>query len=103
MSKAKAKNTARPLAPRDSMTDDDVEAVHPDTEYATVRSTLPMQKDGGSPVALWEVDDQHPGGEVMVAGRTPVRVALTPQVTALIRDGVLEEGDFEPGVIPEEE
>jgi hypothetical protein len=46
---------------------------------------------GGSQVALYEVDGQHPGGQAFVAGARPVEVAYTPGVVAAIRSGRVRE------------
>jgi hypothetical protein len=56
-----------------------------------VKSTLKVQADGSSKVALWEKDSQHPGDEAYVAGDKPVEVGRTAQVNKLIHDGVLVE------------
>lgn len=56
-----------------------------------VRSTLPVRRDGGSPVAFTEVHPDHPNGEAFVAGRKPVEVADTDAVRIAIREGKIEE------------
>lgn len=51
----------------------------------------------GDRVALWDVDEAHPGGEAFVAGAAEVKhaelpwveVAETPAVLAALRDGLL--------------
>jgi hypothetical protein len=55
-----------------------------------VKSTLPVRRDGGSPVAFTESHSDHPGGEAFVAGRKPVEVAETDAVLVALRDGRLE-------------
>lgn len=62
-------------------------------QLINVRSTLKPKPDGGNPVALREVNPKHPGGEAFVAGPKPVEVALTAEVQAKLREGVLEEVD----------
>lgn len=54
-----------------------------------VKSTLKMNEDGSSKVALWEKDARHPGGEAYIAGDKPVEVGETAQVSKLLRDGVI--------------
>ena len=66
------------------------ETVEPQ-DVVKVRSTLTPKKDGGDVVVLWEQDDAHPGGQAFIAGPAPVEVALTPAVSKLLRDGVIEE------------
>jgi hypothetical protein len=58
-----------------------------------VKSTLKTSPDGGNKTALFEAHPDHPGGQAHVAGPAPVEVALTPEVTAAIRDGRLAEVD----------
>lgn len=60
-------------------------------KFITVKSTLPAKPDGGHPVALYERNASHPDGEAFVAGDKPVKVAVTPEVSRLMRDGVLVE------------
>lgn len=68
-----------------------------------VRSTLPVRKDGGSQVALLEVDERHPGGRALVAGREPVTVADTRLVRQKITEGSLVEvGSEEEAALLEE-
>lgn len=55
----------------------------------------------GDRVALWERHPSHPGGEAFVAGSKPVQVAATPQVSRLIRAGVLVEVEPKPEPEPE--
>lgn len=62
-------------------------------ELVKVRSTLESKPDGGNPVALREVNPAHPGGECFIAGPKVVEVALTGEVKAKLREGVLEEVD----------
>ncbi|HEX8747397.1 MAG TPA: hypothetical protein VF717_09360 [Pyrinomonadaceae bacterium] len=52
-----------------------------------VRSALKSEEDGGNKVVLWEKDDAHPKGEILIAGKKPVEVAMTPAVSQLLRDG----------------
>jgi len=59
------------------------------TNLIKVKSTLKQQPDGGHPVALYERDPAHPGGEVFVAGDTPVEAAITVGVVRAIQDGKL--------------
>lgn len=54
-----------------------------------VKSTLKINEDGSSKVALWEKDARHPGGEAYIAGDKPVEVGETAQVSKLLRDGVI--------------
>lgn len=56
-----------------------------------VRSALRPKEDGGNQVVLWERDDAHPNGEVLIAGRKPVEVGMTPAVSQLLRDGKIVE------------
>ncbi len=39
-----------------------------------------IEPDMADPVALWEKDERHPGGEAYIAGDTPVKVACTERV-----------------------
>lgn len=48
-------------------------------------------------VALWEVDPQHPGGEVFVAGETVVEVAPTSEVNYRLRNERLVTADAPAG------
>lgn len=70
-----------------------------DLEIITVRSNLkrPMEEkrqgqfielvqSAGNPVALWEKHEAHPGGEVLIAGDKPVRVARTERVVEKLRN-----------------
>jgi hypothetical protein len=70
-----------------------------DLELITVRSNLAKPSEekrcgqfvesapsAGNPVALWERHEAHPGGEVMVAGDQPVRVARTERVVEKLRN-----------------
>ena len=59
------------------------------SEYITVQSKLKANPDGSYPVAFWEVDPAHPGGEVFVAGPKLVEVAETGAVAGAIQDGRL--------------
>jgi len=52
-----------------------------------VRSTEKPKEDGGNTNILWEKDARHPKGEVLIAGRKPVEVGVTPAVSQLLRDG----------------
>lgn len=56
-----------------------------------VRGALGVKPDGSGEVVLFERDERHPGGEAFVAGLDEVDVFPTPRVTALIREGKLEE------------
>ena len=47
--------------------------------------------DGGYPVALWERDPSHPDGEIWISGPGEVEVGVTPEVSRLLREGVLVE------------
>lgn len=55
-------------------------------EFFYVRSNLDENR-----VALHEVDAKHPGGSVIVAGNTPVKVGNTKFVRDRLRDGFLVE------------
>jgi hypothetical protein len=44
-----------------------------------------IKPDMADPVALWEKDERHPGGEAYIAGDTPVQVACTERVAAKLR------------------
>jgi hypothetical protein len=67
-------------------------------ETIKVKSNLKPTRDGGNPVALWEVDERHPavddqspGGEIFVAGNAVVEVAKTPAVLkALSQEKLVE-------------
>lgn len=54
--------------------------------------TIKASKAAGNRVALWDVDDAHPDGEVYVAGQDaePVEAAETPRVLEALRDGRVE-------------
>lgn len=52
----------------------------------SVKSTRPDNR-----VALWERDENHPGGEAMVYGPDPVEVGDTPLVRLRIGEGALEQ------------
>jgi hypothetical protein len=65
-----------------------------------VKSALPVAKDGGSVVALWEVDDAHPGGQAFIAGDRPVEVANTAGVESALRDKKIEKVGAESPVEP---
>jgi hypothetical protein len=53
-------------------------------EHIMVRGTDTPAPDGGVRVGLWEQHPEHPDGEVLVAGPTPVEVARTPLVDQAI-------------------
>lgn len=59
-------------------------------------------------VALWEVSDEHPDGEVMISApqkgedAQPVKVGRTPAVNARLADGRLVETREEPKPRPAE-
>lgn len=84
----KKEPAVKPAASEPAATDASSESTGP---YVLVRSTLPGTRDGGHPVALREVNAEHPEGEVFIAGPTPVKVALTSAVKAKLRDGEIEE------------
>jgi hypothetical protein len=44
-----------------------------------------IEPDMADPVALWEKDARHPGGEAYIAGDTPVEVACTERVAEKLR------------------
>jgi hypothetical protein len=44
-----------------------------------------IKPDMADPVALWEKDARHPGGEAYIAGDTPVKVACTERVAEKLR------------------
>lgn len=56
-----------------------------------VVSTLPARDDGGSQVALFEIDAAHPGGQAYVAGPVPVEVSPTAEVSRAIHEGRMRE------------
>ena len=60
------------------------------TELINVRSARSDER-----VALWEKDDEHPGGEAYVAGSAAVQVATTSAVIRKIADGEIEVIDDE--------
>lgn len=47
-------------------------------------------------MVLWERAEEHPGGEVFVAGRTPVLSGMTRRVQELLHSGRLELVNPEP-------
>ena len=49
-----------------------------------VKSALKPAADGGNPVALWDVDARHEGGELYIAGPDVVEVEETAGVTRAI-------------------
>ena len=55
-----------------------------------VRSLLKQRADGGHPVALFEKDSQHPGGEVFIYGPNVVEVFPTHDVDKALADGRIE-------------
>lgn len=57
-----------------------------DTIYVKAGPATPAGR-----VALWEVDPQHPGGEVFVAGESVVEVAPTSKVNLRLRNEQLVE------------
>jgi hypothetical protein len=61
----------------------------PKPKLIKVRSTLPVKKDGGAQVALYEVDSNHPNGEVYIAGEGVHEVAETSGVNRAITEGKL--------------
>ncbi|GIW06365.1 MAG: hypothetical protein KatS3mg060_1170 [Dehalococcoidia bacterium] len=60
-------------------------------ELIVVRSTLAPGADGAMPVALFERDPAHPGGEAFIADDRPHRVARTAAVAARLAAGTLVE------------
>jgi len=54
-------------------------------------------------VILWERSEEHPGGEVFVAGRTPVLSGMTRRVQELLHSGRLELVNLEPEEEQEQE
>lgn len=64
-------------------------------ELIVVRSTLAPGADGAMPVALFERDPAHPGGEAWIADGQPHLVARTAAVLTRLREGVLVEAAFE--------
>jgi hypothetical protein len=52
-----------------------------------VKSTLPVERDGGSRVALYEAHPDHPEGEAFVAGEFAVEVAETGEVLKALSEG----------------
>jgi hypothetical protein len=63
----------------------------PDKATIWVRSILPVAADGGTPVAFYEQDPAHPGGEAWVTGPDPVEVGNIASVLAAIGDKRIEE------------
>lgn len=70
-----------------------------DLTVITVRSNVPRRQEyqpsgdeyhlkdiDGDVIALWERDDAHPNGEVLVKGSDSVRVARTERVVAKLRN-----------------
>jgi phage-related protein len=57
----------------------------------------------GARVALWEVDEAHPGGEIYVAGQdsAPVEAAETAGVLGALRDDRLVRVTAKSGGKPE--
>jgi len=72
-------------------TEEDEPEAKSKVKFTTVRSSIPAKPDSGNPVALYERNAAHPGGEAFVAGDKPVKVAVTAEVSRLIRDGILVE------------
>lgn len=60
-------------------------------ELITVKSGRKDNK-----VALWEKNDEQPGGEVLVYGKKVVQVARTPLVNRRLADGELVETNEAP-------
>lgn len=60
-------------------------------EIITVKSTLKKDAGGGDPVALHEVNADHPDGEIFVYGEKEFKVARTAAVSRKLGEGVLEE------------
>lgn len=57
-----------------------------------VKATVPANADGSGAVILFERHERHPNGEAFVSALDEgVEVWPTPRVTALIREGKLEE------------
>lgn len=78
------------MADSKSKVAEETEADEPKVKFTVVKSTLPAKPDGGFPVALYERNAKHPNeGFAFVAGDKPVRVAVTPEVSRLLRDDVL--------------
>jgi hypothetical protein len=44
-----------------------------------------LDPEPADPVALWERDARHPGGEAYIAGDAPVKVACTERVAEKLR------------------
>jgi hypothetical protein len=61
----------------------------PKPKHIKVKSTLPVKKDGGAQVALYETDPNHPNGEVFIAGEGTFEVAETSAVARAISEGRL--------------
>ena len=61
----------------------------------TIR-VVPGPKLDPNRVALWEVHDDHPGGEVFVAGPEPVEVAQTSLVNEKLSRGILARASEAP-------
>ncbi len=57
-----------------------------------VNAKATERSDGSTQVILWEVDPNHPGGEVFITeGMQGVEVSHTPRVAQLIADKSLVE------------
>lgn len=66
-------------------------------EYKQHSDELHLEQSAGNPVALWEKHPAHPGGEVLIAGDKPVRVARTERVVEKLRAKELIQIEDMPG------
>lgn len=74
--------------------DEAAEAAKPQPEKVETikaKSALKPTRDSGNPIALWEVDPQHPEGEIFIAGDAVVEVAKTPAVMKALADNRIVE------------
>lgn len=60
-----------------------------------VKSALPVNPDGGFPVAFADKGDAYENGEAFVADQTVHELPLTANVKAALNDGRLVEADAE--------
>lgn len=61
----------------------------PEPTYPTDWVEVVPPKDGNDRVVLWEDHPQHPSGQAFLVPGPPRHVALTPEVSRAIRDGLL--------------
>lgn len=78
-------------------------------DTVTVKATAKVRKEAPRKVILWEVDPNHPGGEVLIAADERIyEAATTPEINLRIRNGELEivktnerDGDADEAAAPE--